>query len=143
MTGSEDDSDGLLGRITVRARRSSSRRRWSGPWTHARGERAEGNADRRPRPGNGYGRCQSAEPSPGRGVEEHRPRTSRRPGCRPPSASGRSRRNRAPCRRDRKSTRLNSSHVRISYAVFCLKKKKKIPKVQSFAYTKKKNYEKT
>src|SRR5436305_14347418 len=27
-------------------------------------------------------------------------------------------------RTDRKSTRLNSSHVRISYAVFCLKKKK-------------------
>src|SRR5699024_12495885 len=27
---------------------------------------------------------------------------------------------------DRKSTRLNSSHVSISYAVFCLKKKKKI-----------------
>src|SRR5207342_3822523 len=26
---------------------------------------------------------------------------------------------------DRKSTRLNSSHVKISYAVFCLKKKKK------------------
>src|SRR3989442_9844955 len=26
---------------------------------------------------------------------------------------------------DRKSTRLNSSHVRISYAVFCLKKKKR------------------
>src|SRR3712207_8497288 len=32
-----------------------------------------------------------------------------------PSASG-----------DRKSTRLNSSHANISYAVFCLKKKKKI-----------------
>src|SRR5215475_9777077 len=31
----------------------------------------------------------------------------------------------APDRRDRKSTRLNSSHVKISYAVFCLKKKKK------------------
>src|SRR5437870_8429813 len=30
--------------------------------------------------------------------------------------------------RDRKSTRLNSSHVAISYAVFCLKKKKKINK---------------
>src|SRR5690349_22394167 len=30
---------------------------------------------------------------------------------------------RAVCR-DRKSTRLNSSHVEISYAVFCLKKKK-------------------
>src|SRR5207253_10346586 len=28
--------------------------------------------------------------------------------------------------RDRKSTRLNSSHVAISYAVFCLKKKKNI-----------------
>src|SRR2546428_7335957 len=28
--------------------------------------------------------------------------------------------------RDRKSTRLNSSHDQISYAVFCLKKKKKI-----------------
>src|SRR5690554_7680696 len=28
--------------------------------------------------------------------------------------------------RDRKSTRLNSSHVRISYAVFCLKKKKNL-----------------
>src|SRR5215467_14867774 len=27
------------------------------------------------------------------------------------------------CRRDRKSTRLNSSHLVISYAVFCLKKK--------------------
>src|SRR6266700_7202262 len=30
------------------------------------------------------------------------------------------------CPGDRKSTRLNSSHVKISYAVFCLKKKKKI-----------------
>src|SRR6266511_4537796 len=29
-------------------------------------------------------------------------------------------------REDRKSTRLNSSHVKISYAVFCLKKKNKI-----------------
>src|SRR5438874_12884710 len=31
----------------------------------------------------------------------------------------------APVFIDRKSTRLNSSHVEISYAVFCLKKKKK------------------
>src|SRR5690554_7128915 len=30
---------------------------------------------------------------------------------------------------DRKSTRLNSSHVRISYAVFCLKKKTKNNKI--------------
>src|SRR3712207_6893705 len=28
---------------------------------------------------------------------------------------------------DRKSTRLNSSHANISYAVFCLKKKKNVP----------------
>src|SRR5690606_41411954 len=33
------------------------------------------------------------------------------------------RRRRSPELRDRKSTRLNSSHVKISYAVFCLKKK--------------------
>src|SRR5690242_21182291 len=31
---------------------------------------------------------------------------------------------------DRKSTRLNSSHMSISYAVFCLKKKKKIKKMK-------------
>src|SRR3712207_7291359 len=58
------------------------------------------------------------------------PRARRGPG---PSASprlrGRSHRNpsRSLCRpRDRKSTRLNSSHANISYAVFCLKKKKKL-----------------
>src|SRR5690606_41888365 len=33
---------------------------------------------------------------------------------------------RSPAASDRKSTRLNSSHVKISYAVFCLKKKTKI-----------------
>src|SRR5436305_10777245 len=42
---------------------------------------------------------------------------SRYPGCDHHAPSGL-------CRIDRKSTRLNSSHVRISYAVFCLKKKK-------------------
>src|SRR5690242_21652688 len=31
---------------------------------------------------------------------------------------------------DRKSTRLNSSHMSISYAVFCLKKKKKIKLIE-------------
>src|SRR5690349_14919673 len=35
-----------------------------------------------------------------------------------------------PVELDRKSTRLNSSHVEISYAVFCLKKKKKNKKEQ-------------
>src|SRR2546430_17058193 len=33
---------------------------------------------------------------------------------------------------DRKSTRLNSSHSQISYAVFCLKKKKKRPASRSY-----------
>src|SRR5208282_6567479 len=37
----------------------------------------------------------------------------------------------AVARRDRKSTRLNSSQGSISYAVFCLKKKKKRPHVNS------------
>src|SRR5690625_5903240 len=37
-----------------------------------------------------------------------------------------------PINRDRKSTRLNSSHVAISYAVFCLKKKKKIKSLEVY-----------
>src|SRR5690349_23294871 len=37
--------------------------------------------------------------------------------------------------RDRKSTRLNSSHVEISYAVFCLKKKKKNKKTHYYTDT--------
>src|SRR5207249_9648499 len=41
------------------------------------------------------------------------------------AAAGRTREPAAASPRDRKSTRLNSSHVSISYAVFCLKKKKK------------------
>src|SRR3989442_4469727 len=36
-------------------------------------------------------------------------------------------------RRDRKSTRLNSSHVRTSYAVFCLKKKQASPAAEGRA----------
>src|SRR2546427_8633026 len=47
---------------------------------------------------------------------------------RPPRAHGppgHARGGRQTARRDRKSTRLNSSHSQISYAVFCLKKKKK------------------
>src|SRR5688572_33325446 len=47
--------------------------------------------------------------------------------CRPPRPRGRARAGgrRSRAARDRKSTRLNSSHSQISYAVFCLKKKKK------------------
>src|SRR5256885_11695276 len=53
------------------------------------------------------------------------------PQCRDPGARGgmevlERRRQYARRARDRKSTRLNSSHLVISYAVFCLKKKKKI-----------------
>src|SRR5205085_5664350 len=36
--------------------------------------------------------------------------------------------------RDRKSTRLNSSHSQISYAVFCLKKKKKTKKYEKYEH---------
>src|SRR3712207_6892641 len=36
--------------------------------------------------------------------------------------------------RDRKSTRLNSSHANISYAVFCLKKKKQQPPAITHTY---------
>src|SRR5438034_7910836 len=65
----------------------------------------------------------------GRGRGGRRPRAERAPvgrgrraragdGTRPPPSS-------AATTRDRKSTRLNSSHTVNSYAVFCLKKKKK------------------
>src|SRR2546427_9700134 len=54
----------------------------------------------------------------GRGRASHSGgRDSPAPGSRSPSPAHRY--------RDRKSTRLNSSHSQISYAVFCLKKKKK------------------
>src|SRR5471032_3495366 len=43
--------------------------------------------------------------------------------------------------RDRKSTRLNSSHITISYAVFCLKKKKK--KITNSFISKRKKHKKT
>src|SRR5690349_23190460 len=46
-------------------------------------------------------------------------------GLRAPPAPRASAGTRSAAERDRKSTRLNSSHVEISYAVFCLKKKKK------------------
>src|SRR5690349_24176485 len=46
-------------------------------------------------------------------------------------------------RSDRKSTRLNSSHVEISYAVFCLKKKKNNLKKAQYSLKKILNYEYT
>src|SRR5204862_4104600 len=56
------------------------------------------------------------------GTQIFRPRNSKKAG---PS---RARQICVPGRQDRKSTRLNSSHVEISYAVFCLKKKKRTTK---------------
>src|SRR2546427_5380099 len=44
------------------------------------------------------------------------------------------------CSGDRKSTRLNSSHSQISYAVFCLKKKKKHAPVTETIVTTSKDY---
>src|SRR3712207_8063136 len=52
-------------------------------------------------------------------VFKHRPSPVRPPGAIVPRAPGAGNRR----RQDRKSTRLNSSHANISYAVFCLKKK--------------------
>src|SRR5262245_65814305 len=64
--------------------------------------------------------CRTAGPTgpPGDDVEGGGDRTRLRPG---PGGA---------CGEDRKSTRLNSSHLGISYAVFCLKKKKKKKKKQ-------------
>src|SRR5256885_9739072 len=50
-----------------------------------------------------------------------RPPPRQRPGD---ASADRPKRTACPTRTDRKSTRLNSSHLVISYAVFCLKKKK-------------------
>src|SRR2546430_13698676 len=51
-------------------------------------------------------------------------RGPRRRRARHPGGAAYERCSRGNSRRDRKSTRLNSSHSQISYAVFCLKKKK-------------------
>src|SRR3712207_9054886 len=62
--------------------------------------------------GLGHGGVSAVRLSPG--VPDRRPRCQHEPGA-PHAARSAS---------DRKSTRLNSSHANISYAVFCLKKKK-------------------
>src|SRR3712207_8751438 len=76
----------------------------------ARPEPVSGGGEGRPRAGH--------RPEPAKGGEDgvlHQP-TSRAPGTGPCTAR---------TVRDRKSTRLNSSHANISYAVFCLKKKRR------------------
>src|SRR5437870_11291496 len=73
-------------------------------------------------------RSRPPRPGAGRGGVVHRcrPRRGARGGRRPVAVrpSPRCGGVHATATRDRKSTRLNSSHVAISYAVFCLKKKK-------------------
>src|SRR3712207_8068695 len=71
--------------------------------------------DRGPRLGLGTGRNASLGVRSLRGGRGQRAEGGRRDRGRDP--------------RDRKSTRLNSSHANISYAVFCLKKKKKLIKL--------------
>src|SRR3989442_11736449 len=73
------------------------------------GERADPELQRRAEEGAIRARAGRSPEGPG-----HRPQFDRRVAL-----------HRDDLRKDRKSTRLNSSHVRISYAVFCLKKKKK------------------
>src|SRR5688572_32372990 len=71
----------------------------------------------------------------GEGVVHHRPSDGSEQ-VRSPHARSRE----SQCRgrgQDRKSTRLNSSHSQISYAVFCLKKKKKQNKKTNIYITKK------
>src|SRR2546427_1886649 len=82
-------------------------------------------------PGDGYGSCDRSErrrrsrPVPGSFLAEttepvlcEQPSNGRHSPPSPPARWSARR-----CTRDRKSTRLNSSHSQISYAVFCLKKK--------------------
>src|SRR5436305_8243961 len=58
-------------------------------------------------------------------IDSGEPLSDRRAGLSGAEAQDSARGDAASQNLDRKSTRLNSSHVRISYAVFCLKKKKK------------------
>src|SRR6266511_36712 len=102
-------------RTPARAARRA-RGSWGSPWgSRTRGDRWGGSTGLQPTgdpgkrarsPGGRRGPCRSCR---------------RRGGIPPARGSA------AGCG-DRKSTRLNSSHVKISYAVFCLKKKTKKPK---------------
>src|SRR6266508_6765444 len=105
--GSDADRDGSGGRRRPRHR---PLRRGQPPPRGLPG----GDGPRRRR-GAGQGPRPAARPGPaGRVHARHRRlHRGRQAACRPEGG------------RDRKSTRLNSSHVAISYAVFCLKKKKK------------------
>src|SRR5215467_15912038 len=68
-------------------------------------------------------------------ISRSRPRPRGYP---PPGSARRGNLPGTPSPGDRKSTRLNSSHLVISYAVFCLKKKKKYKLILFFKIKKKK-----
>src|SRR3712207_7548874 len=68
----------------------------------------------------------AADRPAGDGQRARRPRTRVRGGHRHGAAAG--------ARIDRKSTRLNSSHANISYAVFCLKKKKQKQRIRTMLH---------
>src|SRR3989440_2225805 len=116
----DHQDDGARGHVEAQARAGPCRDR-------APVRRRAGRGDRRPllpRAGRAVSAAAPAEgwererPA-GRAAADHvEPRVVRRV-QRQPDPRG------APPHRDRKSTRLNSSHDQISYAVFCLKKKKK------------------
>src|SRR5256885_16075657 len=72
----------------------------------------------RSRAGPDRGRHRPPAPAGTAGAAPPPPATARAGQPEPPAPDG-------PVAGDRKSTRLNSSHLVISYAVFCLKKKKK------------------
>src|SRR5690349_22851410 len=73
-----------------------------------------------------------------RGERRRQPQEHPEPGD-PADHSHQRTRGARPVAEDRKSTRLNSSHVEISYAVFCLKKKKKKNKKKKKKKNKKKD----
>src|SRR5947209_17242626 len=77
-----------------------------------------------------FDKSPSAKLPPMSECEPRKPRSIRVPfagaGCPRIDSSGNSDRYSFNATADRKSTRLNSSHANISYAVFCLKKKKRV-----------------
>src|SRR5256885_12150130 len=77
-----------------------------------------GRAAQAPREGSGQGLLEAPRPRPRRRAAA----ALRRARAGPAHADQRGRAPRLERGRDRKSTRLNSSHLVISYAVFCLKK---------------------
>src|SRR5690242_17084652 len=89
---------------------------------HSPGQRSAGHGTRRCLPGDGRADGGAAGAERGR-RESGRARAARPSGSPLPSRTPRRRRG-SMTPEDRKSTRLNSSHMSISYAVFCLKKKK-------------------